>query len=129
MSSLRERMPQVAALIDGLRTQWGQAVTDALVRRSMRGEGSQPLGRLYAVEIGPDGVERTFGLPWDGVLRSLVTLCGTGTPVSTLVISTEQTDPPVGSPTALAHAGNSAPVQILVDGFRNSPGIGPKRCG
>lgn len=55
-ASLREVMPQTAAVIDELRALLGKEAADRIVLGGKAGRGT-----FRAVEIGPDGVERTFG--------------------------------------------------------------------
>ena len=58
---MRDLMPVTAWLVDELRRVWGREQSDALVRRSMQGQGSISAGNLHSVETGPDGVVREFG--------------------------------------------------------------------
>jgi hypothetical protein len=58
---MRDLMPVTAWLVDELRRVWGREQADALVRRSMQGQGSISAGNLHSVETGPDGVVREFG--------------------------------------------------------------------
>lgn len=54
--SLREVMPDTAAIVDELRAVFGKEFADKLVL-----DGKMGRLRFKSVEIGPDGVERTFG--------------------------------------------------------------------
>ena len=54
--SLRELMPQTAAIVDELRQALGREWADRLVLGGKQGKGS-----FWAEEIGPDGVRREFG--------------------------------------------------------------------
>lgn len=63
---LREQMPVTAWLVDQLRVRWGAEVTDALVRRAMRGMAGGGQGFFYSAEFGPDGVLREFGCSGSG---------------------------------------------------------------
>lgn len=54
--SMREQMPMAAEVVDLLRGINGKAAADAQIKRAMAGQGG-----LWVVEIGPDGVERSFG--------------------------------------------------------------------
>lgn len=57
----REQMPVTAWLVDELRRQWGVAATDALLRRSMKGDTSRQGGAFYVAELGHDGQVHEFG--------------------------------------------------------------------
>lgn len=54
--SMRQLMPDTAALVDELRQCFGQAHADRIVRDAMQGKPT-----MYAAEVGPDGVLREFG--------------------------------------------------------------------
>lgn len=54
--TLREVMPETAKLVDELREQLGKELADRIVLGGKTGKGT-----FRAVEIGPDGVARTFG--------------------------------------------------------------------
>lgn len=54
-------MPETADIVDQLRRQWGHAETDALLRRSMRGDVSKASGGFYVAELGADGQVLEFG--------------------------------------------------------------------
>lgn len=60
-SSLREKMPKTAKLIDDLREVFGKEYIDDILRSAMRGEPD----RFYAEENG-----MTFGTPFSPVDRS-----------------------------------------------------------
>lgn len=55
-ASLRGVMPQTAEIVDWLRGELGKEAADRIVLGGKAGRGT-----FRAVEIGPDGVERTFG--------------------------------------------------------------------
>lgn len=57
----REQMPVTAWLIDELRRQWGVAATDALLRRSMKGDTSMQGGAFYVAELDAQGALQEFG--------------------------------------------------------------------
>lgn len=54
--TLREVMPETAALVDELRQALGKELADRIVLGGKAGKGT-----FRAVEIGPDGQARTFG--------------------------------------------------------------------
>lgn len=54
-------MPETADIVDQLRRKWGAAETDALLRRSMRGDVSRAGGGFYVAELGADGQVLEFG--------------------------------------------------------------------
>lgn len=54
--SLRELMPETAALVDELRQALGREWADRLVLGGKQGKGT-----FWAQETGPDGVVREFG--------------------------------------------------------------------
>lgn len=68
--SLRDVMPQTAALIDELRAQFGREVIDTIVLAGKRG---RPV--FYAAELGPDGQLREFGTA-PGRRRAVVDTAG-----------------------------------------------------
>lgn len=59
--SIRELMPETAALVDWLRGLLGRGAADALLRASQAGTATLATGRLYVAETGPDGVRREYG--------------------------------------------------------------------
>lgn len=60
-TSLRDSMPVTAQWVDLLRLWLGRGAADALLKRSMAGQGTQALGSFYVAEVSPSGELLEFG--------------------------------------------------------------------
>lgn len=120
IAEIKAHMPEVYKAIQVKANEVGKCAY-ALVRRGLRGEPNC----FYAMERG-----RVVGTPFriagvsDVVARNMVEFGCTF-----LVVFPDQLTPPVGTPGAEGHAGNSTPVRAPVAGPGKSPVTGPKAGG
>ena len=64
--SMRDRMPVTAQWVDLLRLWLGKEAADALIKRSMAGQGTRALGSFYVAELTDEGELLEFGSTIDG---------------------------------------------------------------
>lgn len=58
-------------------------------------------------------------------LAYIVALCAARSATTAASVAAPRPTPPIGTPGAFAHGGNSTPARPLVAGFGKSPGFGP----
>jgi hypothetical protein len=64
--SMRDSMPVTAQWVDLLRLWLGREAADALIKRSVKGEGTRALGSFYVAELTEAGELLEFGSTVDG---------------------------------------------------------------